>query len=81
VSKIAWGLGSAAAAAVGSAVALAYRMSKETGRSLPDSLSEVPGEAHRYWEELRARGSEAFEAGKQASREKQAEIEEQLDER
>jgi len=81
VSKIAWGLGTAAAAAVGSAVALAYRMSKETGRSLPESLSEVPAETQRYWEELRARGSEAFEAGKQAAREKQTEIEEQLDER
>lgn len=80
MSKIAWSLGTAAAAAAGSAVALAYRISKETGRSFPDALGEVPAEAHRYWEELRARSSEAYEAGKQAAREKQTEIEEQLDE-
>ncbi len=66
-------LGAAAGAAY-----LAYRVSHETGKSYVEALSEVPAEAGRYWEELRTRGREAVDAGREAAQKKQSEIEEQL---
>ncbi|GAB4250947.1 MAG: hypothetical protein Kow00129_11830 [Thermoleophilia bacterium] len=76
--RLTMGIIAGVGAVAGSAAMLAYRVSQETGRSLTDSVKEVPAEAQRYWEELRMRGEEAFQAGKQAAKEKQAEIEEQL---
>jgi hypothetical protein len=67
-----------AGAALGTAAALAYRISHETGKSFTEALNEVPAEAERYWEELRQRGTEAFAAGREAAQEKQEEIEQQL---
>lgn len=78
MSKLTAGLVALVGAAVASAGALAYRVSQETGRGITDSIKEVPAEAQRYWEEVRMRGQEAYEAGKTAAKEKQAEIEEQL---
>jgi len=70
----------AVGAAVGTAASLAYRISRDTGKSFSEALSEVPAEVERYWEEIRARGEEALAAGREAARQKQAEIEQQLHE-
>jgi len=78
MGKVTSGLFAIVAGAAGAAGYLAYRVSKETGKSFTESLSEVPAEAERYWEELRARGQEAVEAGREAARQKQADLEKQL---
>jgi hypothetical protein len=67
-----------AGAALGTAAALAYRISQETGKSFTEALNEVPAEAERYWEEVRARGMEAFAAGREAAQAKQHEIDQTL---
>ena len=72
------GLTLLAGAALGTAAALAYRISQETGKSFTEALNEVPAEAERYWEELRQRGMEAVAAGREAAHDKQQEIEQQL---
>jgi hypothetical protein len=78
MGKLTSGLGLVALAAAGGAFLLAYRISQESGKGLVESFSEVPAEAERYLEELRARGAEAFQAGREAAREKQSEIDEQM---
>jgi hypothetical protein len=78
MGKLSTGFLGVIAGAAGAAGYLAYRISKETGKSFTEALAEVPAEAERYWEELRARGSEAVEAGRDAARAKQSEIEDQL---
>ena len=78
MAKFVVGLALVAGAAVGTAAALAHRISRETGKSFTEALNEVPAEAERYWEELRARGIEAVAAGREAAHEKQQEIEQQL---
>jgi hypothetical protein len=78
MGKFIVGLAVLAGAALGSAAALAYRISNETGKSFTEALNEVPAEAERYWEELRQRGMEAVAAGREAAHEKQQNIEEQL---
>jgi hypothetical protein len=78
MGKLSTGFFGVIAGAAGAAGYLAYRISKETGKSFTEALSEVPAEAERYWEEIRARGSEAVEAGREAARAKKSEIEEQL---
>jgi hypothetical protein len=78
MGRLATSIGLVAGAAAGAAAILAYRISQESGKSFVEALSEVPAEAERYWEEIRARGTEAVEAGREAAREKQAEIEHQL---
>lgn len=80
MGKFTFSLTAVIAAAVGGAAALAYRISRETGKSFAEALNEVPAEAERYVEELLARGQEAFEAGKTAAGEKQTEIEQRLGE-
>ena len=81
MGKFAFGLSAGVAAALGGAAALAYRISRETGKSFAEALNEVPAEAERYLEELLARGREAYDAGKTAAGEKQSEIEKRLGER
>lgn len=81
MGKFMFGLTAITAAAAGAAAALAYRISRETGKSFADALNEVPAEAERYLEELLARGREAYEAGVTAAGEKQTEIEKRLGER
>ncbi len=61
--------------AVGGALLMAYRVSQETGKSFPDSLMDVPSEAMRVYDDLRARTTEAVKTGRQAYREKQSEME------
>jgi hypothetical protein len=81
MGKFTFSLTAVAAAAVGGAAALAYRISRETGKSFAEALNEVPAEAERYLEELLVRGREAYDAGKVAAHEKQTEIEKHLGER
>lgn len=66
-------------AVVGGAAALTYKISRETGKTLSEAAAEVPAEAMRYWEDIRARGLDAFEAGRSAARKKEGEIQQQLD--
>ena len=63
---------------VGGAAVLAYRISRETGKTLSEAAAEVPAEAMRYWEDIRARGLDAFEAGRSAARRKEEEIQQHL---
>ena len=63
---------------VGGAAALTYKISRETGKTLSEAVAEVPAEATRYWEDVRARGVDAFEAGRSAARKKEDEIQEHL---
>lgn len=63
---------------IGGAAALTYKVSRETGKTLTESFSEVPAEAMRYWEDVRARGLDAFEAGRTAARKKEDEIQQHL---
>jgi hypothetical protein len=78
MGKLGTGLLAVVAGAAGAVVYLAYRVSKETGKSLSEALSDVPAEAQRYLEDVRARGTDALEAGREAARQKQSEIERQL---
>ena len=59
---------------IGGAAALTYKISRETGKTLSEAAAEVPAEAMRYWEDIRARGLDAFEAGRSAARRKEDEI-------
>ncbi len=68
----------AAGAAIGGALLLAYRVSQETGKSLPEALTDVPAEAQRLFADLRGRADQAIERGREAYHEKQTEIEEHL---
>jgi hypothetical protein len=61
--------------AVGGALLMAYRVSQETGKSFPDAIMDVPGEAMRVYDDLRSRATEAVKTGRQAYREKQSEVE------
>jgi gas vesicle protein len=65
-------------AVVGGAAALTYKISRETGKTLSESAAEVPAEAMRYWEDIRARGLDAYEAGRSAARRKEEEIQKQF---
>jgi len=60
--------------AIGGALILAHRVSQETGKSLPEAFAEVPAEAQRVLEDLRARVEEAVERGRQAYGQKQVEM-------
>lgn len=57
---------------------LAFRLSRETGKSLAASFSDVPGELQRLLTGLPARAEAALSAGRQAYDGKQAEIDEFL---
>lgn len=81
MGKFTFGLTVGAIAALGAAAALAQRISRETGKSFAEALNEVPAEAERYAEEILTRGREAFDVGRTAAAEKQAEIEKRLNER
>ena len=78
MGRLGTGLFTVVVGAAGAAVYLAYRVSKQTGKSLGEAFSDVPTEAQRYWEDVRSRGLDALEAGREAARQKQSEIEDQL---
>lgn len=81
MGKFSFGLTVGTIAALGAAAALAHRISRETGKTFAEALNEVPAEAERYAEEILARGREAYDAGRIAAAQKQAEIEKRLGER
>jgi hypothetical protein len=68
----------AAGAAMGGALLLAYRVSQETGKSLPEALTHVPSEAQRLFADLRGRAHQAMDRGREAYHQKQTDIEEHL---
>jgi hypothetical protein len=65
-------------AAVGGALLLAHRVSQDTGKGLADSFAEVPGEAQRLFQDLKVRADDAMARGKEAYRQKEAEMEDHL---
>jgi hypothetical protein len=67
-----------AGAALGGGLLLAHRISQETGKSLVESLADVPSEAQKVLSELQERAAEAVARGRDAFREKQVEMEEHL---
>jgi hypothetical protein len=68
----------AAGAALGGGLLLAHRVSQETGKSLAESLAEVPSEAQKLFGELRTRADGALARGRDAYQQKQAEMEEHM---
>ena len=80
MGRFTFGLTLGVAATIGTAAALAHKISRETGKSFTEALNEVPAEAERYAEEVLARGREAYDAGRTAAAQKQAEIEKRLGE-
>jgi hypothetical protein len=79
MGRLGTSLGLLVGATAGTAAYLAYRISRETGKSLLQSLNEVPAEAERYWEEIRARGNETWLAGREAAHEKRVEMDQDLE--
>ena len=65
-------------AAIGGALFLAYKVSQESGKSFPEALADVPGEAQRLFSDVRGRAEDAFERGREAYYSKQSEIAENL---
>lgn len=70
----------AAGAAIGGAVIIAYRISQESGKPFQEALSDVPAEAQRMFNDMKARATEAVERGADMYMEKQAEMSAQLGE-
>ena len=68
----------AAGVAIGGAFLLAYRVSQETGKSLPEAFSDVPAEVQRLFSELKGRTDRAVDRGREAYHEKEAEMDEHL---
>jgi hypothetical protein len=58
----------------GIALALAARISRESGKSFPDSLREVPERCRHCLVEMQTRARQAVASGRQAAREKEEEI-------
>ena len=65
---------------VGVVLFLAHRSSQTTGKNLVESLADVPDEAMDLFTGLRGKAEEAVNRGREAYYQKQAEIEEQLEE-
>ncbi len=64
--------------AVGAVLFLAHRSSQETGKNLAESLADVPAEAMGLFSDVRGKAEEAINRGREAYYQKQAEIDEQL---
>ena len=65
----------AAGAAIGGALVIAHRISEESGTSMTEALSEVPGEAQRIYEDVKQRAEEAVNRARQTYEQKQVEME------
>ena len=59
-------------------VVLAWRSSKQTGKSIPASLADVPSEAQRLASDVRSRATEAVNTGLGTIREREVAIRERL---
>lgn len=44
---------------------LAWRASQETGKSIPASLADVPGEAQKAYSDVKSRATDAVNTGKE----------------
>ena len=64
--------------AIGGAVVIAHRVSRETGKSMSEAFADVPAEAQRIFEDLRARAEEAAGWARRAYDDKQAEMQSYL---
>jgi hypothetical protein len=64
--------------AIGGALVIAHRVSQESGKSLPEAFADVPAEAQRIYDDLRARATEAMDRAREAYEEKQTEIDAHL---
>jgi|WetSurMetagenome_2_1015567.scaffolds.fasta_scaffold540575_2 hypothetical protein len=62
----------------GAAFALAYRISRDTGKDLPEAFKAIPSEFRRCVDDVRGRVLEAVSVGRQAAAEKQREIQDLL---
>jgi hypothetical protein len=58
----------------GVAVALAYRISRESGKDLTEAFTMIPAELRRRVDEVRGRAMEALASGRRAATEKEQEI-------
>lgn len=72
----------ALAALIGGALAIVFvlvrRSSKETGKSIPAALTDVPGEAQRLASDVKSRATQAASTGWGTIREKEAAIKERI---
>jgi hypothetical protein len=64
--------------AIGGAVVIAHRVSQETGKGWADSFADVPEEAQRMFDDLKARTGVAVDRGREAYHQKQSEMESYL---
>jgi len=64
----------AAGAVVGGALVIAHRISEDTGKSMGESLSSVPGEVRRMVEDAKGRAEEAVSKAREAYEQKQADM-------
>jgi outer membrane murein-binding lipoprotein Lpp len=67
-----------AGAAIGGALLIAHRVSEETGKNVVESFSDVPAETQKLFNDVRARAQEAYSRGREACQQKQAEMEQRL---
>jgi hypothetical protein len=61
--------------AIGGALVIAHRISEESGASLTEAFSEVPGEARRIFDDVKQRAEEAVGRARRAYEQKQVEME------
>ena len=60
--------------AIGGALAIAHRVSEDTGKGISESFAEVPGEAQRIFADVKQRAEDAMARGREAYDQKQAEM-------
>ena len=64
-----------AGVAIGGALVIAHRISEDSGTSMTEAFSEVPGEAQRIFDDVKQRAEEAVGRARQAYEQKQVEME------
>jgi hypothetical protein len=64
--------------AIGGALAIAHKVSEDTGKGLSESFAEVPGEAQRIFADVKQRAEDAMSRGREAYDQKQAEMDSYL---
>jgi len=69
-----------AGVAIGGTLYLAHRVSQETGKNIKDSFLDVPTEAQKLFVDVKDRAEEAVAKGREAYQQRQAEVQEQLQE-
>jgi hypothetical protein len=64
--------------AIGGALAIAHRVSEDTGKGIGESFAEVPGEAQRIFSDVKLRAEDAVGRAREAYDHKQAEMDDYL---